>query len=166
MKNLTLTLLLALASLPSNAQDTEIAPEKREALVKLMFVTGATQIVDQFSDLFIQQMTQTLQSTRPDIPLRAYTILEEEVQEVVAEEIEGGTIETLFMPIYAKYFTLEEVRGLLAFYESDIGRKSIEVLPMLTQESVQVGQNWGTSLGPKIGQRVTRRLAEEGIELE
>lgn len=166
MQNLLIAIALTLASLPLNAQEAEIPPEKRTALRQLMFVTGATQIVEQFSDIFIQQMTQTLQSSRPDLPVRAFTVLGEEVQQVIAEEIEGGSLETLFMPIYDKYFTLEEVRGLLEFYESDIGRKSIEVLPMLTQESVQVGQAWGASIGPKIGQRVTERLAKEGIELE
>ncbi|HAJ75542.1 MAG TPA: hypothetical protein DCM64_03710 [Gammaproteobacteria bacterium] len=67
-------------------------------------------------------------------------------------------------PIYHKYYSLEDIQQLLEFYDTDIGRKTIEVLPLLTQESIEVGQSWGMSIGPRIGQRVARRLAEEGIE--
>ena len=82
------------------------------------------------------------------------------------EELAKGDFNNNIIPLYDKYFTLAEIQQLLDFYETDIGKKTIEVMPQLTQESIIIGQQWGESIGPIIGQRITRRLAEEGIEIE
>ena len=81
------------------------------------------------------------------------------------EELASGSMEDLIVPIYARYFTLSEIEELLDFYRTPIGRKTIEVMPLLTQESMQVGQSWGMAIGPVIGRRVSERLAAEGIEV-
>ncbi|MFT4887060.1 MAG: hypothetical protein ACJA2D_000861 [Pseudohongiellaceae bacterium] len=63
----------------------------------------------------------------------------------------SGPIEN-FVPLYDKYFLLEEPQQLLDFYETEIGKKSIEVLPCPTQESMQAGQVLRAALGPENGQ--------------
>jgi len=55
---------------------------------------------------------------------------------------------------------------LLTFYQTPLGRKTVEIMPLLSQESMQVGQAWGMGLGPIIGQRVSERLADAGITIE
>jgi uncharacterized protein len=44
--------------------------------------------------------------------------------------------------IYVKHFTHDEVRALLDFYTTPVGRKVIRVMPMLAQESSAAGQRW------------------------
>ena len=41
--------------------------------------------------------------------------------------------------IYKKYFSDEEIAKLIEFYETPVGKKSIEVMPQLFQEGSQVG---------------------------
>ena len=72
----------------------------------------------------------------------------------------------MIVPIYAQFFTLEEIEEMLVFYRSPVGKKSVEVMPSLTQQSMQAGERWGMLVGPAIGTRITERLAAEGIELE
>ncbi|MEQ8313028.1 MAG: DUF2059 domain-containing protein [Gammaproteobacteria bacterium] len=156
--------LMALTSQVA-AQDDEVSAEHEAAIRLLIEETGALDMGEQFADLFVTQMSQGLRQARPDIPPRAFVIIREETMATLQEELESGSMEDLVVPIYAKYFTLEEVQELLAFYRTPIGRKTVEVMPVLTQESMQVGQSWGMAIGPVIGQRVAERLAEEGIEV-
>lgn len=166
MYRVLLCLLLALPLNPLSAQDGQVQPQKKEAILELMTVTGATDMGEQMSQAMTQQMIQVLKQMRPDIPARAFDIAGEEVQSVVMEELASGDFQNNIIPIYDKYFTLSEINELLEFYATDIGKKTIDVMPDLTQESMIVGQAWGESIGPIIGQRITLRLAAEGIEIE
>ena len=86
---------------------------------------------------------------------------------VVGEEMsaKGGYIEQM-IPIFHKYLTHEEIKGLLTFYTSPLGKKATSVLPMMAQEGMQVGQRWAKTLGPKLDQRLKARFAERGIKIE
>ena len=118
-----------------------------------------------FANAFVQQMTKVLKSTNPDIPHRALTILEEEVNTLIEEEmIEKGSFYEVIYPIYHKYLTIEDIKALIAFYKTPVGKKTITVLPQLTQESMHAGQVWGQSLGPIIQKRLAKRFEEEGIK--
>ncbi len=171
MRTILFGMLCTLLAFPIAAQVTtldrggDVDPELDRAIRQLIVATGALEIGEQFANMISMQMSQTLRQSNPDIPPRAFDIIQQEVMAVIGEELESGSFERLIVPVYAKYFNLEEVQELLAFYRTDIGRKTVEVMPLLTQESMQVGQNWGINIGPLIGQRVVQKLAEEGIEI-
>lgn len=44
------------------------------------------------------------------------------------------------VPLYASHFTADEVKALTAFYRSPVGKKTLEVMPVLMGESAQVAQ--------------------------
>jgi len=44
-------------------------------------------------------------------------------------------IESVYPPLYDKYFSEEELLQMLAFYRTPAGRKNIEVMPALMQEA-------------------------------
>lgn len=48
------------------------------------------------------------------------------------------TIDKMY-PIYAKYFTVAEIRQLVAFYKSPIGAKTLNTMPQAINESLQAG---------------------------
>ena len=43
------------------------------------------------------------------------------------------------VPIYAKHFTLEDIQGLIKFYESPLGTKLVKEMPQVVQESQAAG---------------------------
>ncbi len=45
--------------------------------------------------------------------------------------------------IYRRHLSHDEILLLIAFYETDIGQKLVRVLPVMTQESMEVGQRLG-----------------------
>jgi hypothetical protein len=61
-------------------------------------------------------------------------------------------------PVYNKYYSQEEIKQLIVFYESPLGRKVIEVTPLATQETMLIGQEWGE----KLGQDIVDELLKEG----
>jgi hypothetical protein len=52
-------------------------------------------------------------------------------------------------PVYRKHLTLEDLQALIAFYESPVGKKYAQVGPSILNESMEAGQEWGSSLRGK-----------------
>jgi hypothetical protein len=145
----------------------DLTDEKKVLIDELLALTGATDLGKMFSEAYVQQMTYALKQNRPDIDPKVFDILEEEVNLVIDEEVgDANIINELSYPIYHKYLTRNDIKDLVAFYKTPIGRKTIEVMPSISQEAVLAGQQWGRSLGPVIQQRILDRFQKEGIELQ
>ena len=67
--------------------------------------------------------------------------------------------------IWAENFTVDELRGLHAFYETPLGRKVLEKQPVLAQQSVAVGAAWGKSVAQDALSRHADDLRKRGIKL-
>jgi hypothetical protein len=62
------------------------------------------------------------------------------------------------VPAYSKYYTHDEIKQLIAFYETPLGRRVVEVTPSITQETMLIGQTWGE----KLGQDIVDELIKDG----
>lgn len=156
--------LLILYSCTAYAE--ELTPAKRDDIWKLMQITGSSQIAQQFANAMTQDMFNSLKAARPDIPDRAFDIMHRELIALFSERMDkpGGLLDQI-VPIYHRYYTHREIKELLAFYETSVGKKTIAVLPKIVIESMAVGRKWGESLGPEISRRVEAALKREGITL-
>ena len=166
-----LALAILLAVMPAHAQnvypdESVVTPEKRQRIERLLEVTGALKIAQMMSQAVTRQMTNAISQARPDIPAEAMDIVAEETNAVIPEAMvaKGGFID-LIIPVYAKHFSIDELDGLIAFYESPVGAKTVRIMPQITREAMQIGQAWGQSLGPTIVERVKLRFEEKGYEL-
>lgn len=166
MRKIILIFILFFFSTFSFAMAEDLTQEKDADIKKLLEITGSLKLSKQMSVTVIKNVTQILKSTRPDIPEKMYKILEEEVNLIIDEQIyvEGGFLEMVTI-IYHKHFTHEDVKGLIAFYRTELGKKLIKILPQVLQESMQAGQIWGQALGPLIQERFKKRFEKEGIDL-
>jgi len=54
------------------------------------------------------------------------------------------------IPVYKKHFTQEEVKDIIAFYETLAGKKLAEKSPLIAVDSMQSSQAWGMGLFGKI----------------
>lgn len=73
-------------------------------------------------------------------------------------EINVDEIINRIIPIYNKYMTDEDIKGLINFYKSPLGRKTTSITPQLTQESIRVGQQYGI----EAGRRALQKLEAQG----
>ncbi len=146
---LALLLSMALARPVMAGPDDAAAPEEtefRQDIRKLMVLTGAgdlgTQVMKQMIDMFKQ----------------TYVGVPDEFWDRFLEQAGGDELVELVIPIYERHLTHEDVKGLIAFYESPLGRKLVSKQPLIMEESMLVGQEWGA----KLGQDVMSKLQEEG----
>jgi len=71
------------------------------------------------------------------------------------------TLTNMFVEIYSRHFSADDVKQLLDFYRSPVGRKMAEETPAIGRESMLAGQ----ALGAQLAADVARQLAKEGIPL-
>jgi hypothetical protein len=109
-------------------------PQKRADLVRLMQITGATR-------LGLQLFEQVLTSFKNVVPSAKDSFWTEFRKEVSVDELTDR-----LLPIYDRHLSPAEVKELIRFYESPIGKKVLAAMPAITAESMQVGQTWGMEL--------------------
>jgi uncharacterized protein len=162
---LRLVALALLLAWPVSAFADELTPEKQADIRQLIGVTGGTRLAGQLANAAAQSVAATLRSSRKDIPERVVAVINRELSALFDErmDVPGGLVERM-VGIYDRHFTHNDIKQLLAFYQTPIGRKTVEVLPAVMSESMAVGQAWGQSLAPEIRQRVEAALKKEGLE--
>jgi uncharacterized protein len=159
------SLVLAFATVTAMAQAVDPATQqaKRQEINKLLETTKAMAMLQQMSSAMITQMTGGIRSKRPDIPLTALDFLPSTVSEVVRDN--EKFFQELFASMYDRHFTLEDLLAMNAFYDSAAGKKMIEKQPILMQQGMTLGAEWGRSIGPEIDRRVREKLAAQGYKL-
>jgi hypothetical protein len=67
--------------------------------------------------------------------------------------------------LYADAFTDSEMKEILAFYQSPIGKKLIEVQPKMTEASMNFAQNWANKLSEEVTARMREELMRRGHKM-
>lgn len=136
-----------------------------EADIKaLMDATGAVALGTQMASLISGQIIDAMQKAQPNMPERAFALAKEVLDAEFAKAFAApdGLIASL-IPIYARHFTPDEVRGLLAFYRTDLGKKTVTTMPTLMQEGAAAGQTWMMANIGRITAVLQERLKAEGL---
>ncbi len=97
------------------------------------------------TDAMFGQIVAQLKSAKPEVTEAKWAALKKDVFDV-----EVNDLKKMLVPVYKKLFTPEEVKAIIAFYESSVGKKLAEQTPQITTESMQVTQQWGMGLFGKI----------------
>ncbi len=127
-----------------------VDPQKEKSIRKLMEVTGSGKVGVQVG----QQIIASLRQSQPSLP--------EEFWESVNKKFNADALIDLIVPIYAKYYTQEDIDGLIAFYQTPLGQKVVSTLPQISQESVQVGQAWGRKIAEQMIEEMQQRYNADG----
>lgn len=88
---------------------------------------------------------------------KSYNNVDDQFWEEFARQIKAEDLVNLIIPIYDKYYTEEDIDQLIGFYKSPIGKKVIETLPQITQESMLAGQAWGKQIGESVVEELKRK---------
>ena len=121
---------------------------KRMEIRKLIELTGAANV----SADALRQIISPLKAGFPDVP--------EAFWDTFTKEVHSDELIDLVIPIYDRYYTRDEIKDLTAFYQTPVGQKTIEILPKLSAEAIDAGQEWGRM----VADRAMRKLKESGYE--
>jgi hypothetical protein len=145
---------LVLAS-PALAQDTAAKTEKAANIERLLKLMGADKLQSGLLDQMLEILTPMFSANgQGDEATRKML---SRFSDIMTEEFHKADFSGIAPALYDKYFSNDEIKGLIAFYESPLGQKTIQVLPSLMSESVSRGQK----LGEQVGQRAIQRLIDE-----
>lgn len=120
--------------------------EKVRDIRRLLDLTGAGSLGAQVMD----QMLGSFKQAHPAVPAKFWDDLR--------QELNVGQLTELVVPIYDRHLSYDDVKQLVAFYESPAGRKLISVQPQIVAESMQAGQEWGRAAA----ERILQRMKEQG----
>ncbi len=82
-----------------------------------------------------------------------YPSVPDEVWNEFKTEFSGISLDdlvTLLAPVYEKHLTESDLNEVIKFYNSGVGKKIAQKTPLITGESMAVGQTWGMQVGAKI----------------
>lgn len=66
----------------------------------------------------------------------------------------GSRLAELYAPIYHKYLTLDDLKKIIAFYESPAGKKLGTATPAMMTEGMQIGQQLGMEIVTELQQEL------------
>jgi uncharacterized protein len=131
-----------------------ILKSKKELISQLLEIVGGKQTYDQTQQILLSQQKQELpkilkqmidgySGLTPSQKKDAYTraiqnmssALDEFGQYMSADTTYQEFLERVYYPVYDQYFTESDLKDLVAFYKTPIGRKLVSISPQLSATS-------------------------------
>ncbi len=130
----------------------------REDIVELLELTGSDKLMEQMVATMLPQIINVVRVSFPDVPeslllqfeQRALTVFHESQPELV----------DILVGVYDRHLTEQEVGDLIAFYRTPTGKRIITVMPVILQESMALGNQWGRMVGERIARDVLTDMSE------
>ena len=123
------------ASAPAPA--APIDPAKEAEIRKLLEMTGTVKLVNQM----LGQMMETLRSRSSGLPPEFWDQLQ--------KDMDPAKLVEKLIPVYDKYYSLDDLKAVNAFYQTPAGQHLLQAQPMVMKESMSIGQEWGRAAGMK-----------------
>ena len=147
--------LILMSVAPAPAQ----SPDAVAAAKNLMEVMKAADNVKAMMPALMRALKPAIAQNRPEVEREL-----DALAPYLLEEMNSRLDEILnqIAAIYARNFTVAELKELAAFYASPTGQKVVQRLPSVTQESMVVGQQWGQAVGAELQRRMRDELRKKG----
>ena len=137
--------------------------EMKKDLGTLLDLTGALKIGEQMGSMISQQILTAMNSQGRTAPPEVSQLIIDVVREHISDFVGSDSSEAGLVAIYAKYYTHDDVKELLKFYQSPLGEKMLEVGPQIALESAQFGQAEFVKRVPQIQKDIQERLQAAGL---
>jgi len=165
MRSLVLVIIVILRATTASAQTQPQATPSPDALAaaKELKAIITPEQVDETTRRMVTNMWPQLEhsfSPQIDAATRAElrSALERTMQEFVIDAMQD------FTPIYARYFTADELRQLVAFYKTPIGAKALSLMPKIMGEFPAILQRRLPAFQQQLRGRLQEILQKHGIQ--
>lgn len=154
-------LLSSLAFAPARADDAP-SPETLQAAQELSaLVTGDT--INQMSAAMTAQLWPNIESTLGNrIDAATLVDLRVEFERAIAQFV-NETMKSA-PPVYARNFTAQELRDILAFYKTPTGAKALHTMPKVLSEVLLEMTPRAQAFQDELDAKMTAILAEHGYK--
>jgi hypothetical protein len=154
--------VIALALISPAAQAQQPSAAAVATAKEIVSITGATAlfnpliagVVEQAKNLYLQQ-NPALSKDLNEIAAKMRTELAPRFDELNIEVAKR----------YAAHFTEPELKDLLAFYKTPVGKKLITEQGKIAEESLKFAQNWANALSDQVIAKMRDELKKRGHAL-
>jgi len=154
-------MIIIVNPLRASCQESTIPKGLQNDIVRLLDMTGSGKLALQVGTAAANQIIDQIRAENPKVTENMITAVKDEISKLMAEKMPSfmGQI----VKVYAKYFSHEEIKGLIAFYQTPLGQKTIRSLPQVVNESMLIGKAWAEGLEPELTRRIEARLKKDGL---
>jgi len=107
--------------------------------VKFLEVSGAKES----QKTILKSMFNQFKSM-PNVNPKAF----DDMEKMMNDELEA--LNKSLFPVYKKYLTPADLKGIIAFYQSPAGKNLTKYQPMIIKDSFAIGSKWGRSVAERV----------------
>jgi uncharacterized protein len=138
-------------------------PESRALAAQLTEMIGVSHTSQQLIAVMRAQIIQMVIRNSGKSPDESSKIVDEVMMpDFTSQEKE---LTTSIVEVWASNFTVEDLKGLIDFYNTPLGKRLIATLPAVTQQGMQAGQAWGRQIYQASIQKHKEELVARGLKL-
>ncbi len=164
---------ITLLAAPALAQDVEAEASKAVEITEAYKTAMRGYLVSQGAHAQIGQgvayqvANETLMmiaSSGAQVTEEMQTIVLEEALSTYSEKFSDlDFLTTLWAPVYARHFSVDELNAMTKWFESDLGRKVVSLSQTLNQEGMAEIQQASVAMAPEFQLAVDARFREAGL---
>jgi uncharacterized protein len=124
---------------------TGVSPEKEAAIRNLFEASGIKESMQQMLGSSIESVRPTMRRMLPAGEYQEKLI--DLFLERFRQKMKVDDLLELVIPIYDKYFSMEDIEGLTKFYQTPTGKKALSKLAQVMTESQAAGSKFGEQAG-------------------
>jgi len=152
--------IAALLALPGAATAQEATAEHLAVARKAVDATQSTASMDAILPNLGESAKQQLIANRPDAADQISTLVDEVTISLAGRR---GDLEGEVARIYARIFTESELNEIIAFYETDAGKKLIRQTPIIARAMDNATRVWTSGVQRDLQAAVAKKIQEAGL---
>jgi hypothetical protein len=157
-------LIVILAMLAGGAQaQTEARSDKHDLARELIETTGAMNRSVDILDAVLPPLFDIIKRSNPGVSDATL----DELKRLALEEYKASLPELIdpIATVYESNYSEDELRQLIDFYKSPLGRKTLEKMPVIFRQSQAIGAVWGKKIGESVVNRIKTEAKKKGLTI-
>jgi hypothetical protein len=134
----------------------ELDPETRKLADQLVQLTGTARLFDSLLPNIADEAKNSFIRSNPQMQLGIIAVVDKVAVEMVARRPE---LDAYLARVWASGFSDDEMRELIAFYSTDIGKKYAKLQPQILAVQTAAAEEWAKSVAADLDARVREELS-------
>ncbi len=130
----------------------------RALVLEAIKLSGGPNDIGELPDTVTRIYIAALKSQRRGISEQTLEEISKSVEAYVSTKARESDLQGQLVSIYERHLTPEDVAQVVAFLSSEAGRRYTTAMPVILQESADLGKRWTESINPGIQAEITKHL--------
>ena len=129
---------------------------------EIIDLKGATSTFDPLVSGVVEYHKNVLVQTNPNLAAQINEVAAKLLNELRGRKVE---MQQMLAQNYASHFTEQELRDVLAFYRSPLGKKVVAEEPKALDESMKSADEWSNKLAEEVVEKLRAELKKRGLNV-